>query len=134
MKIRYMEMEGNVEIPGVDMEGQEPPPQVVEINDPDIPQDPSIIAPEVPADIDGPTQFSTPATQGLLIYTRVRSQLDIYAPIMTGKMYEYAMTQLDSQGVLHPDAHMFAQEDFYQAEPEAVIEIMTQLSLKIGFK
>ena len=37
MKIRYMEMEGNVEIPGVDMEGQEPPPQVVEINDPDIP-------------------------------------------------------------------------------------------------
>ena len=53
---------------------------------------------------------------------------------MTGKMYEYAMTQLDSQGVLHPDAHMFAQEYFYQAEPEAVIEIMTQLSLKIGFK
>ena len=44
------------------------------------------------------------------------------------------MTQLDSHGVLHPDAHMFAQEAFYQAEPEVVIEIMTQLSLKAGLK
>ena len=49
-----MDPEGNVEILGLDMGGQEAPPQVVEINYLDIPQDPSIIAPEVPADPDGP--------------------------------------------------------------------------------
>ena len=48
---------------------------------------------------------------------------------MTGKWSEYTMTQLDIQGVLHPDAHMFAQEYFNRSEPEVVIEIMTQLSL-----
>ena len=32
-----MDPEGNVDIPGVDMEGQDAPPQVVEINDPKIP-------------------------------------------------------------------------------------------------
>ena len=49
-----------------DMEGQDPPPQVVTIDDPVIPQDPSRIAPEtameVPDEPDGPTQFSKPAT------------------------------------------------------------------------
>ena len=40
---------------------------------------------------------------------------------MIGKTYDYAMTQLESQGVLHPDVNMFAQEDFYQAEPNTVI-------------
>ena len=45
MKMWDMEPEGNVNIPGVDMEGQESPPQVVNINDPDIPQYPSLIAP-----------------------------------------------------------------------------------------
>ena len=29
---------------------------------------------------------------------------------------------------------MFAQEDFYQTEPDIVEEIMTQLSLKAGLK
>ena len=57
-----MEPEVNVEIPGVDMEGQDPPPQVVEINYPNIPQDTSLIAPEVPDETDGPTQVSEPAT------------------------------------------------------------------------
>ena len=47
-----MEPEGNFEIPGLDMEGQEDPPQVVEINYPDIPQYPSLIALEFPADPD----------------------------------------------------------------------------------
>ena len=58
-----MEPEGNVEIPVVDMEVQEAPTQVFDINDPDIPQDPSLIAPEVPAELDGPTQASTPDTE-----------------------------------------------------------------------
>jgi hypothetical protein len=48
--------------------------------------------------------------------------------------YSYAVTQLESQGVLNPDAHMFAQEHFYQTEPDVVAAIMTQLSLKSGFK
>jgi hypothetical protein len=46
----------------------------------------------------------------------------------------YAVTQLESQGVLYPDAHMFVQDDFYQAEPDVVAAIMTQLSLKAGLK
>jgi hypothetical protein len=36
--------------------------------------------------------------------------------------------------VLNPDAHMFVQEDFYQAEPDVLEAIMTQLSLKAGLK
>jgi hypothetical protein len=36
--------------------------------------------------------------------------------------------------VLNPDAHMFVQEDFYQAEPDVVAAIMTQLSLNTGLK
>jgi hypothetical protein len=36
--------------------------------------------------------------------------------------------------VLYPDAHMFLQDDFYQAEPDVVASIMTQLSLKAGLK
>ena len=116
-----MEPEGNVEFPGVDMEGKEAPSQVVEINDPNIPQYPSIIVPEFPSEPDGPTQVSTPATEGPRRSTRVISQPDTYAPSMTGKSYYYAMTQIDIQGVIHPGAHMFAQKDFYQSRPEVVI-------------
>jgi len=36
--------------------------------------------------------------------------------------------------MLNPDAHMFVQEDFYQAKPDVVASIMTQLSLKAGLK
>ena len=36
--------------------------------------------------------------------------------------------------MLNPDAHMFEQQDFYQAEPDVVAAIMTQLSLKSGLK
>ena len=64
-----------------------PPPQVVEIDDPEIPQDPSLITPEVPADPDGPTQVLTLATEGPHRPTRVRTQPDIYSPSMTGKRY-----------------------------------------------
>jgi hypothetical protein len=44
---------------------------------------------------------------------------------MTGSKYSYSVTQQDTQGVLNPDAHMFVQEDFYQADPDAVAAIMT---------
>ena len=116
------------------MEGQDPPPQVVEIDDPEIPQHPSLAAPEVLADLDVPIQVSTLAAELPRISTRVRSQPDTYTPSMTGKRYEYAMTQLEIQGVLHTDSHIFAQEYFYQAEPGVVISIMNQLSLKAGLK
>jgi hypothetical protein len=53
---------------------------------------------------------------------------------MTGSNYLYAVTQMESQRVLNPDAHMFVQEDFYQAEPAVVAAIMKQLSLKTGLK
>ena len=36
--------------------------------------------------------------------------------------------------MIHPDEHMFAQEDFHQAKPDVVISIMTQLSVKVGLK
>ena len=87
MEIPDMDTEGNADIPWVDFEGQEPPPQQVcqedpaqivdindlnipqdpslitpEVHDPNIPQDPSLIAPEVHTDTDGPTQVSTLAT------------------------------------------------------------------------
>ena len=78
MEIPDMEPERNVHIPGLDMEGQEPPPQVVEIDYPYIPQYPSLIAPEVPTDPDVPTQVSETATEGPHRSTRVRSQPDAY--------------------------------------------------------
>lgn len=43
------------------------------------------------------------------------------------------LAQLED-GVLHPDAHMFAQEEFYQLEPDIVAYIMMQLLLKAGLK
>jgi hypothetical protein len=36
--------------------------------------------------------------------------------------------------VLNPDAYMFVQDDFYQAEHDVVAAIMTQLLLKDGLK
>jgi hypothetical protein len=53
---------------------------------------------------------------------------------MTGSKYYYAATQLESQEVLNPDAHIFVEDDFYQDEPDVVAAIMTQLSLKAGLK
>jgi hypothetical protein len=57
-----------------------------------------------------------------------------YTPSLSGSKYSYAVTQLESQGVLNPDSHMFVQEAFFQAEPDVVAAIMTQLSLKAGLK
>jgi hypothetical protein len=66
---------------------------------------------------------------------RVRTQArQAYTPSMTCSKYLYAVTQLESQGVLNSDTHMFVQEVFYQAEPEVVAAIMTKLSLKAGLK
>jgi hypothetical protein len=53
---------------------------------------------------------------------------------MTGSKYSYAIMQLETHGVLHPDSHIFVQEDFYQSDPDVVAHIMTQLSLRSGLK
>jgi hypothetical protein len=128
----------------VDVAGYEalvvaPAPQV-EINDLEIPQDdpaPIEVAPPQEAEAPAiPTPVVTPVhAPGLRRSTRVRTQAkEAYTPSMTGSKYSYAVTQLETQGVLNPDAHMFVQEDIYQAEPDVVAAIMTQLSLKTGLK
>ena len=54
---------------------------------------------------------------------------------MTGSKYaSHTVTQLKSQGVLNPDPHMFMQDDFYEAEPDVVAMVMTQLPLKARMK
>jgi hypothetical protein len=130
-----------IEIPGVDVAGPEaldevPAPQI-EIYDPDdiLHDDPATIE-VVPAQaVPAPAPVAPPAETGLQRSTRVRTQASqVYTPRMTGSKYSYAVTQLESQGVLNPDAHMFAQDDFYQAESDVVEAIMTQLSLKAGLK
>ena len=60
-------------------------------------------------------------------YIYALAQLETY---WTTK-YDFAMMQMSNQGVLNYDAHMFAQQDFYQSEPDVVADIMTQLSLKV---
>ena len=53
---------------------------------------------------------------------------------MSGSKYSFAVKKLERQGVLHPDANMFVQEDFYQEEPDVVAAVMTQLSMKAGLR
>ena len=53
---------------------------------------------------------------------------------MSGSKYSYAITQLEVQRVINPDAHMFVKEEFYQAEPDVVASVMTQLSPKSGLR
>jgi hypothetical protein len=130
-----------IEIPGVDVAGPEaldefPAPQV-EIYDPnDIPHDEPAPIEVVPAQaVPVPAYVAPPAETGIRRSTRVRTQArQGYTPIMMLSKYSYAVTQLESQGVLIPDAHMFVQDDFYQAEPDVVAAIMTQISLKAGLK
>jgi hypothetical protein len=53
---------------------------------------------------------------------------------MSGSKYSFAITQLEIQGVINHYVHMCVQEDFYQAEPDVVAAIMTQLSRTAGLK
>jgi hypothetical protein len=128
-----------VELPGVDVAGQAP--QTIEIDDIDIPQpNPPLIKavdePTVPQmEQDEPTQVAQlMETTGLQRSMQVKIQPKLYELTMTGLKYSYAVTQLETHGVLHPDSHMFIQEDFYQSDPDVMAHIMTQLSLKSGLK
>jgi hypothetical protein len=98
-----------VEHPGVDIAGQAP--QTIEIDDIDIPQpNPPLIEavdePTVPQmEQDEPTQVAQPMeTTGLQRSTRVKIQPKLYEPTMTGSKYSYAVMQLETCGVLHPDS------------------------------
>jgi hypothetical protein len=113
-----------------------PAPQV-EIYDPDdIPHDDPAPIEVVPAQAVPVIALMAPSVEtGLRRSTRVRTQESQgYTPIMMGSKYSCEITQLESQGVFYPDVHMFVQDDFYQAEPDVVETIMTQLSLKYGLK
>ena len=75
LEMPAMEPDGNVDLSGVDTKGQYDPLKVVDIDDPDIPQDPSLIVPEtaleVPSNPEGTTLVSTPDTEGPHISTIV---------------------------------------------------------------
>jgi hypothetical protein len=91
-----------------------PAPQV-EIYDPDdIPHDDPAPIEVVPAQsVPVPAPVALPVETGLRRSTQVRTQESQgYTPSMTGSNYSYAVTQLESQGVLNPDAHMCVQDDF----------------------
>jgi hypothetical protein len=120
-----------IDITGVDVEGTEtqdavPAPQV-KIDDIDIHH-----ADPAPIEV-APTQeeprTETPAPVALLAQapelhrsTRVRSQTNQgYTPSLSGSKYAYAATQLESQGALNPDSHMFMQEDFYSGFPSCIM-------------
>ena len=86
-----------------------------------------------------PTKIETTAPveiPGVRRYSRVKFQTkQAYIPSLSGSSkYAFAVTQLEAQGVLHPDAHMFFQMNMYRCEPDVVAAIMTQLSLKAGLK
>jgi hypothetical protein len=130
-----------IEIPGVDVAGPEaldevPAPQFEIYDLDDIPHDDPAPIEVVPAQVVPVlAPVAPPAETGLRRSTWVRTQASQgYTPSMTRSKYSYAVTQLESHGVLYLDAHMFVQDDFYQTEPDVVAAIMTQLSLKAGLK
>jgi hypothetical protein len=125
-----------VDVAGPEALDEVPAPQV-DIYDPDdIPHDdpaPIEVAPAQSVPV--LALVAPPAETRLRRSTRVRTQASQgYTPIMMGSKYSYAVTQPESQWVLYPDAHMFVQDNFYQAKPDVVAAIMTQLSLKDGLK
>jgi hypothetical protein len=84
-----------------------------------------------------PEPIATPIkTTGVRRSTRVRVQTKPgYTPSISGSSkYAYAVTQMECQGALHPDAHMFFNYKVCPEEPDAVAAIMTQLSLKAGLR
>jgi hypothetical protein len=81
-----------------------------------------------------PTQANSAEPSLIRRSARTKTQPKAYIPSMSGSRYSYAVTQLESEGVLNLDAHIFMQRDFYQGEPDVVTAIMTQLSLKSGLK
>ena len=111
-----------IELPGVDAE-ETKAPQQVEIYDLDIPGNPEPIQVEnvkkeaveyqAPA-VQAPEAVKAePIPDGPRRSARIRTSSKTYTPSMSGSKYSFAVEQLEWQGMLHLDAHMFVQEDFY---------------------
>jgi hypothetical protein len=134
------------EITGVDMDNEtyagndSAPPNADNVDSDNLdtpPPDPSTVAAEnTTAAADNTTDVAQPITtqDETRRSTRIRTQTKAYTPGFSGSKYSYAVTQLQNDGLLNPDAHMFLQGDFYQTEPDVVTTIMTQLSLKSGLR
>ena len=155
----HNELDDDVELPGVDgaevagtnQNSQQPieitddldtntgDPPLVDPNNAVPPEQPGDVmpaaAPPAPPVIPPPNEIQQDPVVplGVRRSTRARTQAKRYTPSLTGQKYDYVSAQLED-GVLHPDAHMFAQEEFYQSEPDIVAYIMTQLLLKAGLK
>ena len=133
----------DIDLPGVDAE-ETKAPQQVEIYDIDIPGDPDPIQVETVEEeavgyqataVQAPEAVQAePTPDGPRRSARIRTSPKTYTPSMSGSKYSFAVKQLEWQGVLHPDAHMFVQEDFYQAGPDVVAAVMTQLTTKAGLR
>jgi hypothetical protein len=78
-----------------------------------------------------PMPDETEETPGVRRSTRTKSQPKQYIPTMTGNKYEYVAAQMESEGILHPDTHMFFQQAILDS-PDTMAAIMTQLALKVG--
>ena len=133
----------NIELTGVDA-GKIKAPQQVEIYDLDIPGNPDPIQVETveeeaveyqASSVQAPEAVQAkPIPDGPRRSARINTSPKTYTPSMSGSKYSFAVKQLEWQGVLHPDAHMLVQEEFYQAEPDVVAAVMTQLSMKSGLR
>ena len=135
--------DANIELPGVDV-GQIKAPQQVEIYDLNIPGNPDpiqvdtveeeVVKYQAPAVLAPDAVQAEPTLDGPRHSSIIRTSPKTYTSSMSGSKYSFAVEQLEWQGVLHPDAHMFVQEDFYQTEPDVVAAMMTQLSMKAGLR
>ena len=56
----------------------------------------------------------------LSLKSGLRAWWDKSYTVVQSEMKLLYFTQMESQGVLKPDAHMFVQEDFYQEESDVV--------------
>ena len=114
----------DIELPGVDGE-ETKAPQQVEIYDLEIQGDPDPIQVEIVEE--EAVEYQAPAVQapeavqaepipdGPGHIARIRMSPKTHTLSMSGSKYSFAVEQLECQGVLQPDAHMFVQDDFYQA-------------------
>ena len=154
------DLSDDVELPGVDTGELQPnqTPQIAEIDDLDIPDAdppctqaaPVVEEPASSPKSESPVSKQEPTTQELPEATSnmpptaeapplrrssgSRTQTKHCTPSMSSTKCSHAAMQLANEGLLHPDAHVFIQEDFCQAKPEAVAMIMTHMSLKAGLK
>ena len=107
----WNEIIDDLDIPELDPAPIEPDPIPQE---PATAQEPQMQAEEPPV---------PPPTPHWSAHTRTEPKQ--YIPSLTGTKYLYMVTQFEEDDVLHPDAHMFAQEEFYQVEPNVMASIMT---------